>query len=116
MENVLAEWRFRGNKELNIASSLNIRGILVKIMENLKKDDEKSTVPLGHGDPSAFPCFQTTTIAEDAIVDAVRSAKYNGYSPTVGILPARRAIAEYLSRDVDYKILPEDVHLTVGCQ
>ncbi|KAK7852432.1 s-alkyl-thiohydroximate lyase sur1 [Quercus suber] len=47
-------------------------------------------VPLGHGDPSPFPCFRTAVLAEDAIVDAVRSAKFNSYPPTmVGLLPAR---------------------------
>lgn len=90
MEKGSEKWGFRGNEELNVASATTIRGTLMKLMENLNEDDPRPTVPLGHGDPSAFPCFRTATGAEDAIVDAVRSAKYNGYAPTVGILPARR--------------------------
>ena len=61
-------------------------------MENLDKDDpSRPTVPLGHDDPSPFPCFRTTVLAEDAIVDAIRSAKLNSYPPTMlGLLSARR--------------------------
>jgi tyrosine aminotransferase len=90
MENGLEKWRFRGNEELSVASATTIRSTVMKLFENLDKDDPRPTVPLGEGDPSAFPCFRAPTVAEDAIVDAVRSAKYNGYSPAVGILPARR--------------------------
>lgn len=59
-------------------------------MDNLNKDDNRTVVPLGHGDPSVFPCFRTCDIAEDAVVDAVRSAKYNCYAQQNGILQARR--------------------------
>ncbi|KAL7250616.1 hypothetical protein ACSBR1_012610 [Camellia fascicularis] len=108
-------WGFRGNKGLSTASAITIRGILNEIMENIDKADPRPIIPLGHGDPSAFPSFRTTPFGEDAIADAVRSAKFNGYSPTVGILPARRAIAEYLSKDLPYKLSPDDVYLTIGC-
>ncbi|XP_039038187.1 nicotianamine aminotransferase 1-like isoform X2 [Hibiscus syriacus] len=77
--------------------------------------NSSSVVPLAHGDPSHFPNFRTTSAAEDAIVDAVRSGKHNFYAPTVGILPARRAIADYLNRDTPYKLSPDDVYLTIGC-
>lgn len=60
------------------------------IMKNVNKHDTRPAIPLGHGDPSVFPCFRTSIEAEDAIVDSVRSGKYNCYAPTVGILPARR--------------------------
>ena len=59
-------------------------------MSNLNPQDHRPVIPLGHGDPSAFSCFRTTPIAEDAIVDALRSRKFNSYAPAVGILPARR--------------------------
>jgi tyrosine aminotransferase len=92
MENGSEKWGFQGNEKLNVAmaSAVTVRGILMKLFESVNKDDPRPTVALGHGDPSAFPCFRTATVAEDAIVDSVRSAKYNGYSPSVGILPARR--------------------------
>ncbi|XP_048127033.1 probable aminotransferase TAT2 [Rhodamnia argentea] len=116
MENGAPAWKFRGDEELTAASAITVRGILYQLMDNLNKDDDRVVVPLGHGDPSHFPCFRTTPVAEDAIVDAVRSAKFNCYGPTVGILPARRAVADYLSRDLPYKLSPDDVHLTLGCK
>lgn len=108
-------WGFRGNEELKIASEITVRGVLNLVMFHVNKDDDRPTVPLGHGDPSAFPSFRTTGTAEDAIVDALRTANYNCYAPTVGVLPARRSIADYLSRDLPYKLSPDDVYLTIGC-
>ncbi|KAF8043337.1 hypothetical protein BT93_A1622 [Corymbia citriodora subsp. variegata] len=115
MENGAPAWKFRGNEGLFAASDITVRGILYQLMANLDASDGRAVVPLGHGDPSAFPSFRTTPAAEDAVVDALRSAKFNCYSPTVGILPARRAIADYLSRDLPYKLSPDDVNLTLGC-
>ncbi|KAI9176391.1 hypothetical protein LWI28_002208 [Acer negundo] len=113
----IQRWHFQGNKELASASSIstNIQGVLSSLKQNLNQNDTRPTIPLGKGDPSAFPSFRTTSVAEDAIVDAVRSSMYNSYAPTVGILPARRAIADYLNRDLPYKLTPDDVYLTPGC-
>ncbi|XWS68680.1 hypothetical protein CRYUN_Cryun04dG0112000 [Craigia yunnanensis] len=85
------------------------------LMERLNKEDSRPVIPLGHGDPSHFSSFRTAAAAEDAIIDSLRSAKYNCYAPAVGILPARRAIADYLNRDLPYKLSPDDVYLTIGC-
>ena len=86
----MERWNFGANRKLRNSHSL--RHFLKKIMENLDKDDpSRPTVPLGHGDPSPFPYFQTTVLAEDAIVDAIHSAKLNSYPPTMlGLLSARR--------------------------
>ena len=83
-------WGFQGNQELKKAAAITIRGVLSTLLSNLSEEDQRPVIPLGHGDPSAFPCFRTTPVAEDAIVDAVRSANFNSYAPTVGLLPARR--------------------------
>ncbi|KAF8413832.1 hypothetical protein HHK36_001826 [Tetracentron sinense] len=116
MEKGSKRWGFRANEDPNSASGLSIRGVLYSLMQNIDAGDERPTIPLGHGDPSAFPCFRTSLSAEDAIVDALRSADFNSYSPTTaGISPARRAIAEYLSRDLSYKLSPDDVYVTAGC-
>ncbi|KAL1830429.1 hypothetical protein ACET3Z_000080 [Daucus carota] len=110
------KWGFKKDtKEMTKASMTTIRGVITMLQENLDKDDVRSVVPLSHGDPSAFPCFRTTPVAQDAIAEAVRSAKFNGYSPTVGIPPARIAVAEYLSKDLPEKLSPDDIYLTVGC-
>ncbi|KAK3184083.1 hypothetical protein Dsin_031369 [Dipteronia sinensis] len=110
------KWRFHGNKKLSFASSIILKRVLTSLKENLNQNDTRPTIPLATGDPSSFPSFQTTSVAEDAIVDAVKSAKFNHYSPNVGILPARRAIADYLNRDLPYKLSPDDVYVTIGCK
>ncbi|XP_054813160.1 tyrosine aminotransferase-like isoform X3 [Prosopis cineraria] len=110
------KWHFQANQELIAASSLSVRNTVITL-ESLSKEDKRPTIPLGHGDPTAFPGFQTTVAAEDAIVDAVRSAKYSSYCKSLqGLLPARRAVAEYLSRDLPYKLSPDHVFLTAGCK
>ncbi|PWA34508.1 tyrosine/nicotianamine aminotransferase, Pyridoxal phosphate-dependent transferase [Artemisia annua] len=76
----------------------------------------KPLIQLGYGDPSLYPCFRTSTIVEDALVEAIQSAQHNCYAPSVGINPARRAVAEYLSKDIPYKLSTDDVFLTVGAE
>ncbi|KAJ4729762.1 Tyrosine aminotransferase [Melia azedarach] len=97
------------------AADLTIRGIMTSLRENINKNDPRPTVHLGHGDPSTFLPFRTATVAEDAVVDALRTGNYNCYSTTAGILPARRAVADYLNRDLPYKLSPDDVYMTLGC-
>jgi tyrosine aminotransferase len=108
-------WQFGPNKAVAAAGGRSIRGILSKVIACVEETGPRPLVPLGHGDPSSFPSFRTTPIAEDAIVEAVRSAQYNNYAPSNGVLPARRAVAEYLSKDLPYQLSPDDVFLTAGC-
>ncbi|PON74834.1 Tyrosine/nicotianamine aminotransferase [Trema orientale] len=109
------EWHFWQDKgELDKAPTvITIREVTDMLRENLNKDGHRPVVPLGHGDPSSF--FRTSAATEDAIVNAIRSAKYNCYPPANGLFSARGAIAEYLSHDLPYKLSPDDVYLTVGC-
>lgn len=83
-------WKFRAEGELASEADVSIRGMLEMIKSGLDGGDERPIIPLGHGDPSAFPFFRTISTAEDAVVSALRSGKYNCYSPSVGLLPARR--------------------------
>ncbi|KAG8641358.1 probable aminotransferase TAT2 isoform X2 [Manihot esculenta] len=116
MENGSKKWGFQSNKILNTSAKyMTVRGALDALMANLNKQDQRPLIPLGNGDPSTFPCFRTTSVAEDAIVDALKSAKYNCYAPKYGILPARRAIADHLNCDLPYKLSPDDVFVTLGC-
>ncbi|XP_071691329.1 nicotianamine aminotransferase 1-like [Rutidosis leptorrhynchoides] len=109
------EWGFKENKDLHAAANFTIRNILEAIMGNIDETQTgKQMVHLGHGDPSIYPCFRTSTIVEDALVESVRSANFNCYPAGVGIHPARRAIAEYLSKDLPYKLSSDDVFLTAG--
>ncbi|CAA2987369.1 probable aminotransferase TAT2 [Olea europaea subsp. europaea] len=71
-------------------------------MGNTDCNDNREVISLGIGDPTAHSCFHTTVFAQEAVVDALLSAKFNGYSPTAGLPQARKAIAEYLSCDLPY--------------
>ncbi len=84
------KWIFRGNEVLIESSAVSVRGYLNLLYDNLNKDSQMAVVPLGHGDPSAFPSFRTSPVAEDAILDTIKSAKFNGYTLSVGMHPARR--------------------------
>ncbi|KAI3859307.1 hypothetical protein MKW98_007688 [Papaver atlanticum] len=106
----------RRNEKLKTGSDISIGGALDILRSNLNAKDERPTIPLGHGDPSPFSCFRTTHVADDALANAVKSAKFNSYAPVGGILPARRAVAEYLSRDLPYTLSADDVCLTSGCR
>ncbi|KAL8468778.1 hypothetical protein ACS0TY_031827 [Phlomoides rotata] len=66
------------------------------------------------GDPSSYPGFRITPVAEQALLNSLRSTLFNGYPPAPGISAARRAVAEYLSDDLPYKLSEEDVFLTAG--
>jgi tyrosine aminotransferase len=90
VENGVGRWRFGPNETLAVAGSKSIRGTLSKVISCVDESGPKPLVSFGNGDPSVFPCFHTTPFAEDAIIEAVRSAKHNHYPPFVGLLPARR--------------------------
>ncbi|RWR89592.1 nicotianamine aminotransferase A-like protein [Cinnamomum micranthum f. kanehirae] len=119
MENTEGEgeekWSFNPNHNIISAAQHTVRSVYQTITANLDGRDQRPTISLAIGDPSAFPCFHTTPVAVDAIISAVRSANYNSYPPPVGILPARRAIAEHLSRDLPYKLSSDDIYITAGC-
>lgn len=69
-------------------NNITIKGILGLLMANT--DGCKNVISLGMGDPTAYSCFRTTSAAQEAVVHALRSAKFNGYSPTVGLPQTRK--------------------------
>lgn len=84
-------WNFEGKEEAKTASACTIRSYLNTLNENINKNDNtKSVIPLSHGDPSGFPSFRTSKVSEDALVDALQSAKYNGYCGNPDIFHASR--------------------------
>ncbi|CAN6231420.1 unnamed protein product [Urochloa humidicola] len=97
------------------AGSMSIRAVLGRVFSSVDASAPRPVLALGSGDPTTCASFGPPPEADDAVVDALRSRKYNGYSPTVGVLPARRAVAEYLSRDLPYQLSPDDIYLTSGC-
>ncbi|KAK3118983.1 hypothetical protein QOZ80_9BG0711880 [Eleusine coracana subsp. coracana] len=111
----VAAWNFTPNDALLGLTALSVRGVLGRVKAGMVEDGSRPVVPMGHGDPSVFPCFRTTSEAVDAVADALRSGEYNSYSSCVGLQPARRSIADYLSRDLPNKLSPDNVYLTSGC-
>ncbi|KAK4850828.1 hypothetical protein QYF36_010121 [Acer negundo] len=101
------------NHGVDTTSTITIKGILSLLMQNV--DDKRPVISLGMGDPSAHSCFTTTHVAPSAVSHALQSSTFNGYAPTSGLPQTRRAIAEYLSRDLPYKLSMDDVFVTSGC-
>ncbi|CAO2814484.1 unnamed protein product [Amaranthus hypochondriacus] len=112
------QWKFKFNgsqtQNLSTASNLTINGVLDKLMKNVDPDDPREVLLFGQADPSIFPSFITSPSAEDAIIHAFRSRHFNSYSSSLGIPPARKAVAEYLSVNLPYKLTPDDVFITIG--
>ncbi|KAK9092682.1 hypothetical protein Syun_027593 [Stephania yunnanensis] len=106
-------WGCKANERI-IGCDSTIRGTVSMLTSHLNPHDPRPKVPFSQGDPSPFPSFRASPVVEDAIVEALRSAKFNSYSPNCGVLNARRAVAEYLSRDLPIKLSPDQVLLTAG--
>jgi tyrosine aminotransferase len=84
-------WNFAPNDALLGLTALSVRGVLGRVKAGMVNDGARPVVPMGHGDPSAFPCFRTAPEAVDAVANALRSGEHNSYSPCVGLEPARRS-------------------------
>lgn len=107
---------WRVGQEIEAPHNLTIKGILSLLMDSIDStDDGQKVISLGIGDPTVYSCFFTASSAQEAVVESLRSAKFNGYAPTVGLPQTRRALAEYLSRDLPYKLSFDDVYVTAGC-
>lgn len=80
----------------------------------------KSTKPfiaLSIGDPTVDGNLLPPTTAQNAIVKAIHSNKYNGYPMTIGIAPARAAVAKFFSQwapSLETPITADDVILSSG--
>lgn len=73
------------------STTITIKGILSLLMETIDDEsDRRRVISLGMGDPTAYSCFNSPVVAGDAVVDALQSQKFNGYSPTVGLPQTRR--------------------------
>lgn len=109
------QWRFAApNPTLAAAGERSIQKALLQVHACLDERGPRPVIPLSHGDPSSAPSFRTAPEAEEALVAAMRSGEYNGYPTPATGLPARRAVAEYLSRDLPYMLSHDDIFLTCG--
>ncbi|KAL8510178.1 hypothetical protein ACS0TY_017116 [Phlomoides rotata] len=104
------------NSEIEAPNNISIRGILGLLTANTDPNENgKNVISLGIGDPTAYSCFHTNYAAQEALLEALCSGEFNGYSPTAGLPQTRKAVAEYLSRDLPYKLPPDCVYVTAGC-
>lgn len=102
--------------EFLASNSITIKGILELLIASTDtKSNGKPVISLGIGDPTAHSCFSTSAAVQEAVVESLRSMKFNGYAPTVGLPKARKAVADYLSRDLPYNLSSNDVYITAGC-
>ncbi|KAM3400457.1 hypothetical protein ACQJBY_005372 [Aegilops geniculata] len=108
-------WNFAPDEALLGLSALSVRSVLGSIKAGMDPSSDRPVIPLGHGDPSAFPCFRTAPEAVEAVSAALHSGEHNSYPTGVGLEPARRSIARHLSLDLPYELSPDDVYLTSGC-
>ncbi|VAH13725.1 unnamed protein product [Triticum turgidum subsp. durum] len=108
-------WNFAPDEALLGLSALSVRSVLGSIKAGMDPGSDRPVIPLGHGDPSAFPCFRTAPEAVEAVSAALHSGEHNSYPTGVGLEPARRSIARHLSLDLPYELSPDDVYLTSGC-
>ncbi|CAN0915598.1 Nicotianamine aminotransferase 1 [Linum grandiflorum] len=114
----MKKWQFEvgnNNKNIGKSSAITIRSVYNRIVDNLNKNDLRSVIQLGQGDPSVFSCFRPDYAVEVAVKKSLESANYNCYAESVGLLSARRAVAEYLNNELPYKLTANDVFMTVGC-
>ena len=58
---------------------MSIRAELDRVFSSVDGSGPRPVLTLGSGDPTALPCFRPPPEAEDAIVEAFRAGKHNGY-------------------------------------
>ncbi|XP_076337363.1 tyrosine aminotransferase-like [Tachypleus tridentatus] len=87
-----------------------------KIVENIKitPNPNKYMIALSIGDPTIFGNLKPCENITEAVMDSVRSMKFNGYGTSVGMELAREAVAVYTSCP-GASIEAKDVILNSGC-
>nr|AGK24944.1 aromatic aminotransferase [Ephedra sinica] len=95
----------------------SLRGVVGTLMRqaHIAEAQGKTIISLGQGDPSTYSCFAAPKNAQDALVKCTLSSLYNGYAPSLGLPQAKKAVADFLSKDLASKLSPNDVYMTVGC-
>jgi tyrosine aminotransferase len=95
--------------------SLRTRNPIRQIVDNLKvnPNPSKTFISLALGDPTTFGNLKIHESSVNAIVDKLKSYKANGYGPSVGLVPAREAIAQ-ISSYQNHQITAKDVIIASG--
>lgn len=80
----------------------------------LTPNPDKHMIALSIGDPTVFGNLPVPAAAEDAVVEALKGRKSNGYGPSTGYEKSRKAVAEYVSTPTS-EVEARDVILCSGC-
>ncbi|KAL6604050.1 hypothetical protein ACP70R_044411 [Stipagrostis hirtigluma subsp. patula] len=108
-------WRFASpNPAVAAAGERSIRRYTVDLQGCLDERGPRPVISLSVGDPTSSPCFRTAPEAVDAVSAALHSGEFDGYRSAATNLSACRAVADYLSHDLPYKLSPDDILLTSG--
>lgn len=91
-----------------------IRKIVDKIVAAKKDIPGKPMIPFMLGDPTAFGNLQVPAVFTQSLIDAVKNGQSNGYGNSVGLEPARAAIAKANSGS-NAKYAAKDVFIASGC-
>ncbi|KAK2708732.1 tyrosine aminotransferase-like [Artemia franciscana] len=81
---------------------------------NLSPNPDKKMIALSIGDPTVFGNLRPAETIIQAVIDAVSSGKYNGYTMSTGYEEAREAVAKYSSTPTA-PVSAQDVILCSGC-
>lgn len=80
----------------------------------LNPHPDKQMIALSIGDPTVFGNLEPATEVVDAVVEAVKAIKFNGYAASTGTSPAKEAIAKYTSTPTS-PVTAKDVIICSGC-
>lgn len=107
-----AEWNIRASPAA-IASTNPIRELLESLCVVSSRKKEK--ISLAQGDPTASGHLKVPDAAVEAMVAATKSYMFNGYTHSAGSHECRKAVADYHSSSLPFKLTAEDIAITVGC-
>lgn len=110
----------RDRKLWNVSASnyaTNTFNPIRNIVENLQivPNPEKPMIALSIGDPTVFGNLTPAKEITEAVVEAIRSGKYNGYGPSTGFVESREAVAKHCSVPDVAVLEAKDIILCSGC-
>ncbi len=86
------------------------------IVDNIQDcNPDLPKVSLSIGDPSIYGNFKIPSSVTDAIANAIKSEKANGYPPSVGYEASREAVAQFWNKTNGSNVNKSQVVLASGC-
>lgn len=108
---VAVDWNIYAS-DISVDTINPIRAIVDKL--NIPQSKDKPLIPLSIGDPTVFGNLPGPPTAEKAIMQQLKTGKFNGYCPSTGLVIARDAIAKKESTQAD-PLTASDVIICSGC-